>query len=149
MHPVVGWSTRVANHSCTMIDYIFLANASWVDVCVIDNEISDHRSVFCEFDGVNRGGSSYTHRRPFNREAIAKFSLAPASESWESVYWWGHINETFNCFFFDIFLHNFNTYFPVRKYFDNNRSEKSWMNDEVRISRANLRDLGIVKNTYP
>lgn len=146
---VIGWPTRVTGTTCTMIDHIFI-NFKNNGICsVLDNTISDHRTVFLELqcNTINSEKASCV-KRSFNDSAILNFQRALQDENWCCLYTISEPNLAFN-YFFETFMYYFNYHFPERRYYVNIINNKKWVNDTVRSSSTYLKDLFILKNIYP
>lgn len=50
--------------------------------------------------------------------------------------------------FRNLFLHHFNTHFPLKPFYVSRNEQKNWVTDEVKISSIKLKDLFILKNAY-
>lgn len=50
MTPVIGWPSGVTKHSCALMENIFINLKNEGTCCMLDNDISDHRSVHFELD---------------------------------------------------------------------------------------------------
>lgn len=146
---VVGWPTRVTDTSCTLIDNIFVNFDNDGVCCVLDNFISDHRTVFLELDfhGPNSHSSSYT-KRNFNDVNILQFEQALETEDWYNLFFLTDTNEAFN-YFYDIFLYYFNLYFPVRRQHHVKDQDKKWVNDIIKKSSSDLHELFQLKQVFP
>lgn len=149
LHQMVEWPTRVTNHSSTIIDHIY-TNFTNPTVCVVDNIISDHRTVLCETS------SSYSvpiqkticFRRSFSSNNISVFSQYLRNETWVDLFNLNNTDDAYNCFT-SIFEYYFDICFPLRKFYVANGLNNKWVTDEVKISSSKLKDLFLLKNTYP
>lgn len=150
LESLVRWPTRVTTNTSTNIDHIFTNITDPYVVCVLDNDISDHRTVLFEFDGTIRNKNSHVShfKRSFNDNAVFNFYSAIQSEDWPDLYRLTDIDEAYE-YFHNIFLYYFNIHFPLRKYCYNNNPNKGWINDDVKVSSMNLKDLHNLKKTYP
>lgn len=148
MKNAVGWPTRVTDTSCTLIDQVF-HNFNNDGICVVlDNCISDHRTVMLEMKLKNNNSSQlFSDKRFFTEDAISQFSDALFGEGWQKMYESEDLNLAFN-HFYSIFLYHFEIYFPKRKcrYTTQN---KNWVSGEVRQSSIKLKDLHVLKKIYP
>lgn len=149
LKPTVGWPTRVTNTTSTIIDHIFTNIIDNSLAVVVDNNISDHRTVLFQFNSepCSNYAPSSCFRRSFNDNSVSNFQFALKNENWSEIYNLSDMDEAYD-YFHKIFLYHFNTYFPERRYFKTNNSDKRWVSNEVRVSSTNLRDLYKLKNSY-
>lgn len=97
------------------LDHIYINN--FTSFTVLDNDISDHRSILLDFLDISKSasGNQTIFKRKFNDSNIEKFCNDIKNENWTEVY-----NETDadNCFnvFYNIFMLYFNKHFPIKKY---------------------------------
>lgn len=136
--PKVWWPTRVTATSAYIIDNIFCNFSS--NISVFDNQISDHRSIFCTLcdDNVAEENNTVLFRRSYSEEAIEAFEEALLYEDWSNLYLFSDLDCAFN--FFGVFLSHFNTVFPKRQFYRNNK-KKSWINQNVRQSSLLLKSM--------
>lgn len=115
LKPVVGWPTRVTDTTCTIIDNIFV-NIDNDDVCcVLDNFISDHRTVLLERDFCDSISHNKTFtRRNFNDNNILQFEQSLDKQDWNDLYLLTNADDAFD-YFYNIFLYYFNISFPERR----------------------------------
>ena len=149
LHPLVRWPTRVTSCTSTIIDHIFTNITDHNLVCVQDNDISDHRTVLFEFNSYTVRDSQLSYfSRTYNDNAVLNFYSAIEKEDWSDLYRLNDIDEAYD-YFHKIFLYYFNIHFPLRKRYKNNNNNKAWVNDEVKVSSRNLKDLHMIKKMYP
>ena len=150
LNHMVGWPTRVTSSTSTTIDQIF-SNCTMNGVtCVLYNYISDHRTILFDLrleKGMNIGNRCYI-KRSFIDTAISNFRTGIQNEDWSDLYHINDINSALDYFLYT-FLYYFNVHFPKRKYDKNNKHDKNWVNDSVKASSLKLKDLFVLKNTYP
>lgn len=129
LHPVVGWPTRVTINTSTTIDNIFSNILDNSLACVVDNVISDHRTILLELNTENVNSKLQTRqsKRFFSDNSIRDFSLALQMESWSHVYELYTFDDAFDCFY-NIFISYFNKYFPLKNFFDSStRRGQKWI----------------------
>lgn len=149
--PVVMWPTRVTDTSCTLIDQIFINFQNEGTCCVFDNQISDHRSIFLEIKSLmqqqNISNDIKMFKRDFSENNLLNFENMLCNEDWSYLYSFLNFDDAFE-YFYDVFLYYFNISFPIRKrYYNNNK--KMWVDNDVTSSSIKLKDLFMLKKTYP
>lgn len=147
--PVVGWPTRVTDATCTLIDQIFVSKNIDVNCCsVLDNAISDHRTVFLDLMRSAPGPRGVgCIGRSFSLTAICRFGSGLGDIDWSDLYAVEDLDTAFDLFF-NKFIHLFNDVFPERLRFGRPAS-KRWVTDEVRNSSIYLKDLFVLRTNYP
>lgn len=147
---IVKWPTRVTNTSVTTLDQIFTNDSQGnMTSCVLDNTVSDHRTVYADLIHVSNNANSNftTMSRSFNSTSIENFKFALQHENWSSLYAFRDIDSAFS-YFFDVFYYHFGVNFPLIRKYINTRTKK-WINDEVKSSSASLKDLFVLSKIYP
>lgn len=136
LKPLVGWLTRVTHCTSTIIDHIFSNLTHNSVTAVINNDISDHRTVLFQADYASSSTTSNTFvRRSFKN--VGKFKLDLSAEEWEAVYSSNNMNMAYRNFQ-NIFHYHYDKNFPLLKVYKK-YNRKSWVN--VRMSSMQLRDL--------
>nr|CAI5843329.1 unnamed protein product [Callosobruchus analis] len=143
--PVVQEPTRVTANSSTSIDHIFTDISH--KATVTDNVISDHRTVLLEFVSEKSDHNISSKFRSYSDVSINKFMEALRNEDWNSLYGINDFNDAFDCFY-NIFIYYFQQFFPERmtRY---QQKQKSWVNDAIRKSCTDLRDLYKMSKKFP
>nr|CAH7720044.1 unnamed protein product [Callosobruchus chinensis] len=113
---------------------------------VIDNHFSDHKGLLFRFQYERRTNDTFMFKRSFSDENITKFIDDISRESWENVYKCSHLNDSFNAFY-GVLCHYFNLHFPLKKFY--NKQDKSWVDDNLKSSSENLKDLHILTKSFP
>lgn len=146
----IGWPTRVTDTSLTGIDQIFSNFTDNATSCVLDNHISDHRTILFDLglDKIVENSTMCYIKRSFNDNSIYNFQSDIQNENWPELYSMNDVNLAFD-YFINIFLFYFNKHFPKRKYYVNNTKNKKWVDNQVKISSIKLKDLHVLKNVYP
>lgn len=145
---VVGWPTRVTGTTCTIIDNIFVNFDNEGVCCVLDNVISDHRTVLFELDYYGSNSHNKSHiSRNFNENNILHFEQSLDKEEWNHLY---HITDTDEAFdyFNNIFLYYFNLNFAERRRYTVNDQRRKWVNDTIKKSSSDLKGLFHLKQIY-
>lgn len=148
---MIGWPTRVTNITSTTIDHIFSNVVDTSLACVIDNDISDHRTILFELYSESKSSTPQTFqfRRHFSDNSVTNFCSDLLEETWAEIYNLYTIDEAYQ-YFYDTFTFYFNKYFPIKKnYSKTNTANKTWVNNEIKISSRKLKDLYGLKNAYP
>lgn len=119
--PRVGWPTRVSGTSVSTLDHIFVNSNDNGFACVLDNNVSDHRSIFYELNVAERVNlNTSCWRRFFSDETIMNFQRDLSNENWNKLYMEYNLNSAFELFY-NIFIYHFNVNFPLKKlYIDKN-----------------------------
>nr|CAI5838007.1 unnamed protein product [Callosobruchus analis] len=143
--PVVQEPTRVTANSSTSIDHIFTDISH--KATVTDNVISDHRTVLLEFVSEKSDHNISSKFRSYSDVSINKFMEALRNEDWNGLYGINDFNDAFDCFY-NIFIYYFQQFFPERmtRY---QQKQKSWVNDAIRKSCTDLRDLYKMSKKFP
>uniref|UniRef100_A0A6P7GX50 Uncharacterized protein LOC114347850 n=1 Tax=Diabrotica virgifera virgifera TaxID=50390 RepID=A0A6P7GX50_DIAVI len=116
---LVNWPTRVTDTSVTTLDNVFVNFSNSGLSCVLDNTVSDHRTVLVELD-FETELSYFIQKRQFGEDSINHFIVNLINENWNSVYGILDTNLAFQAFI-NIFLYHFNNSFPsTRKKNQNN-----------------------------
>ncbi|VEN55100.1 unnamed protein product [Callosobruchus maculatus] len=119
-----------------------------VDVKVIDNSLSDHNTILCNTNLGSTPKVSHTEfKRNFNAHYVNCFKQDLYNHNWSHLYEHRNLDNAFNDFY-GVCLEYFNTHFPLKKY-DVRPNTKVWVNDSVKISSSNLKDLFQLKKTFP
>lgn len=144
LRPLVTEPTRVAAASSTTVDQIFVNfNTGNEKVCVMDNCISDHRTVMFSsgFTLTNSTDNTYyTRKRSYNQVSSTEFLNALEQEDWACVYAASDTNTKFRVFHAR-FLYYFDSFFPQIRCKVRNNVRAEWVTEEVRSSSAGLKDL--------
>nr|CAI5844120.1 unnamed protein product [Callosobruchus analis] len=139
----VAWPTRVTSHTATVIDHVFSNCSNKATLSVIDNEVSDHRTVLLDYCHIQPHKIPQA-KRTFNEHFIKSFMDDLSNEPMHELYIERDINEAFTTFS-DIFLHYFEKHFPKRRRFTSSYRNKEWVTEEVRLSSCNLKNLYYLK----
>lgn len=150
--PIVNWPTRVTDASATIIDNIF-TNIDCTEKCiVVDNIISDHRTILLQSNllssNKNQNQPFFYERRIFSESLMSRFLADLSNHNWNTLYFLDDIDKAFNSFF-DIFHQKFNNHFPVTKCYKKADDGKKWVTPEVRFSSTALRDLHNLSRCNP
>lgn len=144
----VLWPTRVTKSTVTTLDHVYTNFNSGIS-CAVDNIVSDHRTVL--FDStlidpkVTNGVSSFS--RSFNEQSIQQFVNDIFLENWSELYSITDIDNAFK-YFHEVIMYYYNMHFPLRKH-SKNTNCKSWVNDSIRSSSRQLKDLYILFKNLP
>nr|CAI5870242.1 unnamed protein product [Callosobruchus analis] len=146
----VAWPTRVTSHTATVIDHVFSNCSNDATLSVIDNEISDHRTVLLDYCHIQPHKIPQASRikRTFSEHSIKSFIDDLSNEPMHELYIERDINEAFTTFS-NIFLHYFEKHFPKRRRFTSVNRNKEWVTEEVRRSSCNLKNLYYLKLCHP
>nr|CAI5856514.1 unnamed protein product [Callosobruchus analis] len=88
----VKWPTRVTYHTSSTIDHIFSNCPDDAVTCVLDNDISDHRTILFDYcSGSSDNVPNITLRRSFDNQSLQLFSTDMMQENWSNLY---QINDT-------------------------------------------------------
>lgn len=102
LSPMVKWPTRVTDATATAIDHVF-TNIDGADNCVVlDNTISDHRTILFQsnlYSDRKVQSSFFYERRIFSETSINDFCVDLCSQDWGALYALGDIDDAFNLFF--------------------------------------------------
>lgn len=111
----VNWVTRISKNSTTCIDQIF-TNEGGVCTCVLDNTVSDHRTLFVELGSLvqDRIVNISEMRRNFSRSNLSKFINELEDESFGRVFECNDIQSAYMCFT-QIVTDHFEKHFPLEK----------------------------------
>nr|CAI5859660.1 unnamed protein product [Callosobruchus analis] len=146
--PLVGWPTRVTATTSTIIDQAFINFDSNGCCCVLDNNISDHRTILIELDlNMTTNNNKTSFKRSFSDENIKTFRHYLEAEDWLQVFSSSNFQQAFQSFYSSV-LYYFEISFPKRKSFVK-RDKKNWINNDVIRSSRYLKDLFVMKNNYP
>nr|CAI5855910.1 unnamed protein product [Callosobruchus analis] len=125
--PLIGWPTRfslIGNGCC----------------CVLDNNISDHRTILIELDlNITTNNNKTSFKRSFSDENIKTFRHYLEAEDWLQVFSSSNFQQAFQSFHSSV-LYCFEISFPKRKSFVK-RDKKNWINNDVIRSSRYLKDL--------
>lgn len=139
--------TRVTTNTSTTIDNVF-SNLTCDLECVLkDIHFSDHRLILLYSDIFTPITKFYEYRRSYKPDNKTCFLEGLQRESWIPVYNVHDINDKFN-HFFEIFYYHFDTSFPNTKKQIRHNTD-TWINDQIRRSSTNLKDLYILQKSYP
>lgn len=152
LKPIVRWPTRVTNSTITLIDNIFTNITGYGSCCVVDNTISDHRTILLQSNLFNTtGNSQFTsyYKRCFTDPAIALFNNELEKQNWAALYNLNNVDKAFS-YFLDAFMILFDKCFPLTEKKRKRKSQdRNWINNEIKISSFKLNDLFILKREYP
>nr|CAI5840971.1 unnamed protein product [Callosobruchus analis] len=149
LYPIIKWPTRIGQKSLSTIDQVFLNFKCCGANCVIDNTLSDHRTVLFELTtlcGKNLGHEIYYSRR-YDDSSIHNFTCGLVSENWLEIYNLNCIDTAFE-YFLNLFLFHFNMHFPIIKRFRRPNMNK-WVTDEVVTSSKELKNLFSLAKVLP
>lgn len=135
---IVNDYTRVTKTSASIIDHIFV-NFSYGKVQVVDNVVSDHRSIFAELDVYVQGKCTSFFTRYFGDDSISEFRLALCRVDWTELYILRDMDAAFS-HFFGVFKYYFDLFFPIQKCYSTEKG-KQWVNSDIKASSENLRFL--------
>lgn len=146
----VKWPTRLTINTESTIDNIFTNFENGITNVVLDNNISDHRSLYIEFTETSTlhktEAHAYTYKRCYSQNAILRFESFLITENWTLLYNFQDIDKAFE-YFHRIFCHHFNVSFPIRKCVVYNQNR--WINSNVIRSSENLKTLYGFKVSNP
>nr|CAH7726507.1 unnamed protein product [Callosobruchus chinensis] len=146
--PLVGWPTRVTATTSTIIDQVFINFDSNGCCCVLDNNISDHRTILIELDlNITTNNNKTSFNRSFSGENIKTFRHYLEAEDWLQVFSSSDFQQAFQSFYSSL-LYYFEISFPKRRRFVK-PDKKNWINNDVIKSSIYLKDLFVMKNNYP
>ena len=147
---VESWPTRVTERSLSTIDHIFTNFEDRGHTCVSENLVSDHNSVFFDFNlstkSVFNKFSFYT--RDFNDWAMGNFSSTLIRENWQHLFNSCDVNQAY-AYFFNTLLYYFDKYFPVHKKYKHCLQNKNWLNADVCTSSSQLKKMHISVKMNP
>lgn len=149
LRQVVEWPTRVTSHSTTTIDHIY-TNIYNPTVCVLDNTISDHRTILFECENrISPEKKEVPQRhRSFSFNNVSSFIHLIKEETWSDVYDFSNVDDAYNTFI-GIFVHYFDRCFLLKRHYCVKDSDKLWVNNDVRKSSIKLKDLFLLKCRFP
>lgn len=133
-----------------ILDHVYISsfNLNKCDVSVMDNTISDHKTVLVSVPGKSKKTSTTTSfSRTFHESDINMFKQKLVNETWNDVFVHKDIDSSFSTFY-NIFLYYFNLYFPLRKRI-RKKCGRGWINAEITSSSNNLKNLFCLKLKYP
>lgn len=141
---VVSENTR-GNYT---LDHIYVNCTQHIEYGVVNNVISDHKTLLINSNIVHRSkNKQFVYKRTFPSESMYRFFKDLDQESWEAVYGEADFSEAFEVFY-NIFLYYFNVHFPVLRK-NTGSSTKRWVDDAVRKSGTELRDLFVLSEAFP
>lgn len=121
-----------------MLDHVFRNQGSCL---VIENTISDHRTLFCE-SGLQlrprRSNDLYT--RSYGPQQLTAFTRSLREEDWGVVFRSAEVDEAYDAFSLALTYH-YEYNFPIKKRTVIDKRNNNWVNDEIRASSSYLRDL--------
>lgn len=144
---LIKWPTRVSRDSATTIDNIFVNFSNRGLSCVFDNTVSDHRTVLVEVDCDVAALPKFYRARNFTDSSITDFIRGFMTEDWNELYGILDTNLAFTNFI-NIFTFYFNVHFPLITRQSVKRNTK-WINNDVRRSSTNLKNLHALSRTFP
>lgn len=154
LFPVVKWPTRIHEpNTFRTIDNIFTNSCDnkSLNHVVLDNTFSDHRSILCECNFNHEKNKtiyfSYENRN-FNEKSITDFGNELSVINWKDLYMINDINDAFDVFI-KRFLEIFDRHFPVRKRVKKRLDDKKWVNNAVRESSSQLKDMFYMYKSFP
>nr|CAI5848777.1 unnamed protein product [Callosobruchus analis] len=114
--PRVNWPTRVTQQTVTVIDHIFSNCSDDAVACVLDNDISDHRTILfdCGFKIATNSSQHNLPKRSFNTNSTNTFHDDISNEAWSDLYKASDINSAYNIFY-RTFCYYFEKHFPKYK----------------------------------
>nr|CAI5862439.1 unnamed protein product [Callosobruchus analis] len=143
----VKWPTRVTYHTSSTIDHIFSNCPDDAVTCVLDNDISDHRTILFDYcSGSSDNVPNITLRRSFDNQSL--FSTDMMQENWSNLYQINDVSLAYAAFF-NTFMHYFNKHFPKKRRSTQNKKQNRWSNRNIVRSSNNLKDLYCLKMCYP
>lgn len=149
MSNFVNWPTRVSSGSLSTIDLVFCSKTTDGKSIVLDNCISDHRTVLFSYNySEYLKPPSYKYDRSFNDRSVVHLVNALTSEDWGSLYSMDNVDEAYRSFF-DVFYYYFDTFFPKRRKKIQVHLAAAWKNDDTVRSSQRLRDLHSLKSSFP
>nr|CAI5824091.1 unnamed protein product [Callosobruchus analis] len=115
---------------------------------VIENSISDHNTILCSTKLGSTPKVSHTEfKRSFKAHHVNCFKQDLNNHSWSYLYAHRNLDNAFNDFY-GVCLNYFNTHFPLKRHTVRSNT-KGWVNDSVKISSSNLKDLFHLKTIFP
>nr|CAI5854066.1 unnamed protein product [Callosobruchus analis] len=115
---------------------------------VIENSISDHNTILCSTKLGSTPKVSHTEvKRSFKAHHVNCFKQDLNNHSWSYLYAQRNLDNAFNDFY-GVCLNYFNTHFPLKRHTVRSNT-KGWVNDSVKISSSNLKDLFHLKTIFP
>nr|CAI5828045.1 unnamed protein product [Callosobruchus analis] len=145
----VKWPTRVTYHTSSTIDHIFSNCPDDAVTCVLDNDISDHRTILFDYcSGSSDNVPNITLRRSFDNQSLQLFSTDMMQENWSNLYQINDVSLAYAAFF-NTFMHYFNKHFPKKRRSTQNKKQNRWSNSNIVRSSNNLKDLYCLKMCYP
>lgn len=148
--PRVSEPTRVsATGVATVLDQIYTNFTNDLPSYVIDNCLSDHKTVFC-VSGIDvpKSVPLYAERRLFHTDNIIQLANSLSDEKWDRTFNSNDPNVAFEAFH-DVFLRYFELNFPVRKVPYRGGTGREWINSAVKKSSINLKDLHALQLRHP
>ena len=116
--------------------------------CVIDNIISDHRSVLYKM--LENRDTNIHHKQEFKRvfqnENINSFCEDLCKENWKTTFENTDLNTAFNNFYNEL-INYFNIHFPIKKFYV--KKGKGWVNNETKLSSKKLKEMFQSKKHNP
>jgi hypothetical protein len=130
----------------TTIDNIFInaVNQNSISVYPRINGLSDHDAqiIVLHDISIRTYEKKFYFCRRFNRASAADLNLKLSYESWDNVFSYNDVNESFNNFL-NIYLKIFYSSVPIRLVCDSSRS-KAWLTQGIKIACINKRKLYLI-----
>nr|CAI5836147.1 unnamed protein product [Callosobruchus analis] len=131
-----------------ILDHLFTNLQTSIVAKVIENSISDHNTILCSTNLGSTPKVSHTEfKRSFKAHHVNCFKQDLNNHSWSYLYAHRNLDNAFNDFY-GVCLNYFNTHFPLKRHTVKSNT-KGWVNDSVKISSSNLKDLFHLKTIFP
>lgn len=151
LSPKILEPTRISSTIQTVIDQVYTNFSNNCNSAVYDNTISDHRTVLFS---MNCGGEkNNTDKMCIKRRMCGSinmhcFNTALSNETWLDTYLANGTEAKFNCFH-DTLTYYFNKECPQKYQQIYKKTGKEWVNDVVKESSNNLKDLFFLQKNNP
>lgn len=141
--------TRESKNSNTCLDYIF-TNIKSYEIKVVENHISDHKSVILKFLKSNLNTNYFKFIRSFNSINKELFRKKLSEQDWLEMYICPNndVNLQWRNFF-NVFYPIFNECFPKQKVYLKNLSKNLYKDPEVQQCKHELDILYVLSKNNP
>lgn len=143
--------TRISNTTQSIIDQIYTNQFSIGKSTVQDNTISDHRTVLFSMNcGEDKNNSEKIHinSRMCGSANLNRLIYALSNETWTDVYLANGSDAKFNNFH-DTLIYYFNKECPHRSKKCCKKTGKEWVNNPIKESSENLKQLFYLQKNNP